>query len=114
MLYIFINIKQNIIVLFSQEIFFMTFFHNDLNNLPISYSPKVYRYSVLNMIQHLLLNFNKTSFKIYLKEALKYWKQKCGATGILIGEEILFTLFFANDQAIAVILKKNVQNGDLL
>lgn len=39
-------------------------------------------------------------FKIYLEEALKEWKRKCSGMGLPIGDTVLHTLLFADDQVI--------------
>ncbi|XP_030752465.1 uncharacterized protein LOC115879675 [Sitophilus oryzae] len=39
-------------------------------------------------------------FKIYVKEALKKWKRRCGGMGLPIGDSMLYTLLFADDQVL--------------
>ena len=39
-------------------------------------------------------------FKIYLEEVLKNWKRKCSSMGILIGDDTLYSLLFADDQVL--------------
>lgn len=39
-------------------------------------------------------------FKIYLENTLKTWKRKCEGLGILVGNEYLYTLCFADDQLV--------------
>ena len=41
-----------------------------------------------------------TLFKIYLEQVLKGWKQKCRNMGVPIGDNMLYTLCFADDQVI--------------
>ncbi|XP_030751029.1 uncharacterized protein LOC115878622 [Sitophilus oryzae] len=41
-----------------------------------------------------------TLFKIYLEQVLKGWKQKCRIVGVPIGDNMLYTLCFADDQVI--------------
>lgn len=39
-------------------------------------------------------------FKIYVEEALKKWKRRCGGMGLPIGDSMLYTLLFADDQVL--------------
>lgn len=39
-------------------------------------------------------------FKICLNEALTLWKKKCRSMGIKIENDILFTLFFADEHVV--------------
>lgn len=39
-------------------------------------------------------------FKIYLEGALKAWKRKCGSMGVPVGDKVIFTLLFADDQVV--------------
>lgn len=41
-----------------------------------------------------------TLFKIYLEHALKTWKAKCNGMGIPVGDHVLSTLLFADDQVV--------------
>lgn len=41
-----------------------------------------------------------TLFKVYLNEALTTWRKKCRGMGVRIGDDTLYTLHFADDQAI--------------
>lgn len=41
-----------------------------------------------------------TLFKMYIGEALKTWKNKCQIMGVRVALHILYTVLFADDQAI--------------
>jgi hypothetical protein len=41
-----------------------------------------------------------TLFKIYIRKALEEWKRKCHGMGILLENTTLYTLQFADDQAV--------------
>ena len=45
-------------------------------------------------------SLSPTLFNIYIREAVKNWMKKCSPMGLIVGEETISTLFFADDQLV--------------